>query len=319
MRMSQITDVEMEHQKRQKPAMHNICAVVVTYHPDMDLPKRVESISRQVDKVVIVDNHSSPACLDMLKKISLDLGVHLILNEENLGIATALNQGARHAIDFGEVYSWFLTLDQDTLLFPNMVQNLISAYNDCPFNEQVGIIGSNYQEWTTGRVLFQSQEENQIWAEVENLPTSGCLTSIPIFKDVGNFRDDFFIDYVDTEYCLKLRERGYRVIISPRLGMKHPLGYYKPSKLYNFLFNSPMVTNYPPIRHYYWTRNGLTLIREQLRKDMKWSFNELYYLLIRRLVTVLLFEENKFLKVKYITFAVFDACLSKRNKQRDFN
>ena len=302
--------------ENKKPEKNNICAIIVTYHPDEEFPKRLKNVMNQVDKVIIVDNHSSSACLCMLEKISSDPRVNLIINKENLGVATALNQGVKHLTNYSESYSWFLSLDQDTLLFPFMLQNLISAFNECPFNHQVGIIGSNYQEWTTGKILFNSQQENQIWAEVENLPTSGCLTSMKIFQHVGNFRDDFFIDYVDTDYCLRLRDKGYRVIISPQVGMKHPLGYYKPNKCYNFLFKKSMVTNYPPIRHYYWTRNGLTLVGERLSKNLKWSLREVYYLLIRRLVTVLLFEDKKIIKIKYIIIAIFDASLSRRNKKR---
>ena len=311
-----IKSIEMGQLENKKPKKNNICAIIVTYHPDEEFPKRLKNVMNQVDKVIIVDNHSSSACLCMLEKISSDPRVNLIINKENLGVATALNQGVKHLTNYSESYSWFLSLDQDTLLFPFMLQNLISAFNECPFNHQVGIIGSNYQEWTTGKILFNSQQENQIWAEVENLPTSGCLTSMKIFQHVGNFRDDFFIDYVDTDYCLRLRDKGYRVIISPQVGMKHPLGYYKPNKCYNFLFKKSMVTNYPPIRHYYWTRNGLTLVGERLSKSLKWSLREVYYLLIRRLVTVLLFEDKKILKIKYIIIAIFDASLSRRNKKR---
>jgi len=307
----------MHYHKEEKPTPNNICAIVVTYHPDEGLPKRIENISRQVDRVVIVDNQSSAACLVMLKKISSNLGVHLILNDKNLGVATALNQGVRYVIDYGNTYMWFLTLDQDTIPYPTMVQNLIFAYNDCSFRNQVGIIGSNYQELTTGEILFSSRKENQTWAEVENLPTSGCLTSIPIFEEVGNFRDDLFIDYVDTEYCMRLREKGYKVIISPKVCMQHPLGYYKSHKLYKFLRGRYMVTNYPPLRHYYWTRNGITIARERFWKSMKWSLNEIYYLLIRRLVTVILFEDNKILKIRLMCLGIYHAFLHHKGRIPD--
>jgi rhamnosyltransferase len=139
------------------------------------------------------------------------------------------------------------------------------------------------------------------------LPTSGCLTSISIFKRVGSFRDDLFIDFVDVEYCMRLKESGYRVIISPKVGMQHPLGYYRSDKLYNFLRGRSMVTNYPPLRHYYWTRNGIVLSKEYFWRSMKWSLNQIYYLLVRRPVTVLLFEENKLLKARYILLGIYHA------------
>jgi len=304
----------MQYQKSQVPVSDNICAIVVTYNPDMDLPKRIELIRKQVDRVVIVDNNSSENCLVMIKKISSNLEVDLIINNQNLGIATALNYGVRYALDFGDTYKWFLTLDQDTLPYPSMIESLIYAYENCPFKESVGIIGSNYQEWTTGNILFTGGQVNQTWAEVENLPTSGCLTSIQAFKSVGSFRDDLFIDFVDVEYCMRMREKGYKVIISPTIGMRHPLGYYKFDRLYKLLCGRSMVTNYPPLRHYYWTRNGLIIASERFKKNMKWSLYQTYYLLLRRPVTVLLFEDNKILKTKYICLGIYHAIFPWRIK-----
>jgi rhamnosyltransferase len=302
----------MYYKSQPAPEPQNICAIVVTYHPDEGLFERIDRICNQVDKVVIVDNHSSSNCLTMLKKISSKLGVHLILNDENLGIATALNSGVRYAIDCGDTYKWFLTLDQDTLPYTTMVKNLITAYNGCPYREQVGIIGSNYQERTTGEILFAIGKVDGSWAEVENLPTSGCLTSIRAFEEVGSFRDDLFIDYVDTEYCMRLRGAGFKVIISPKLCMQHPLGYYRPNKLYKLLCGRVMVTNYPPLRHYFWTRNGIMLAREYFWRDAKWSLKTIYYLLARRLVTVLLFEENKLLKLRCLCLGIYHAFFPKK-------
>ena len=41
-----------------KPSRNNICAVVVTYHPDIKLRERIEQIRYQVDKLLIIDNNS---------------------------------------------------------------------------------------------------------------------------------------------------------------------------------------------------------------------------------------------------------------------
>ena len=62
------------------PNMQNICAIVITYHPDTELYDRIERIASQVNKVIIVDNGSSEKNILILNKISTELGVHLILN-----------------------------------------------------------------------------------------------------------------------------------------------------------------------------------------------------------------------------------------------
>jgi rhamnosyltransferase len=296
----------MNYNKIQKPDYSNICAIIVTYYPDKDLPQRVKLIANQVKKVVIVDNGSSKDCISMLEKISLEYSVHLILNEQNFGVAKALNYGFNYAIKSETNYYWCLTMDQDTILYPEMVKKLINSYDECPFRNEIGIIGSNYEEYHTGRILYK-KKDNERWAEVNHLPTSGCLHSILMYKNVGNFREDLFIDYIDTEYCIRSKKFGYRIIINSDVNMLHPLGNYKFNSLYKFLTGREMITNYPPIRHYYWTRNGIILIRELFWKNINWSINELYYLLIRRVLIVIIFEDSKLYKLKNIFLGIFHA------------
>ncbi len=296
------------------PSIKNTCAVIVTYHPDDKFPERVNQVIKQIDQVIIVDNGSSEGCLQILRKLSENSKIHLILNNENLGVATALNIGFNAAKNISNNFVWCLTLDQDTFVYSNLIDNLVSSYKNCEFNNLVGIIGSNYEEWTTGKILFSNTNGKQKWGEVENLPTSGCLTSIKMFDIVGDFRDNFFIDYVDTEYCLRVRKNGFKIIISPSVSMRHPLGYYRKSRLYQLLFSRTMVTNYPSFRHYYWTRNGLVLAREYLLDYPKWSIKEIYYLLIRRVVTVILFEANKCGKLGYILKGVIHSFIGRMNK-----
>ena len=84
----------------------NICCIVVTFHPDKNLYERIEAIRSQVDRLLIVDNHSDSDCIFMIREISNNLDVEIIENQENLGIAKALNQGFTHykKFNFNEFY-----------------------------------------------------------------------------------------------------------------------------------------------------------------------------------------------------------------------
>lgn len=290
------------------PIPGNICAIVVTYHPDEGFPERIKRIVEQVDKVVIVDNHSSEPCLEMIKKTSTQFGAHLILNDKNLGIATALNRGIGCARELG--YLWGLTLDQDTIPHPTMVQSLTSAYRESPFRDKVGVIGSNFQEGNTGKVLYDMRHEKKPWREVKIVITSGSLISIPIFESAGPFRDDFFIDLVDIEYCLRLRDRGYKVIVSTQPGMIHFHGNYKSRK---FLWRTVAINGYPPPRIYYQTRNALLVVRQYFRKDIWWVFHRLRAL-ATLFLKIIFFEEHKSIKVRYMCIGVYHALLMKRGK-----
>ena len=45
----------MSHLTNKVPKFENICAVVVTYNPDLNLRERIEKIRPQVKKLLIVD------------------------------------------------------------------------------------------------------------------------------------------------------------------------------------------------------------------------------------------------------------------------
>ena len=278
-----------------------ICAIVVTYHPDQDLPNRLKRIDDQSDLLIIVDNHSNDEFLELVRNCSQNLSCHLIENESNLGIAKALNLGFEFVLEnFSDEFTWCLTMDQDSYLAPGAISNMIQAYDACPFKENVGIIGCNYLESTTGRILHLASDSSLIWDEVKHLPTSGCLNLIEAYRKVGGFREEFFIDYVDTDFCIRILDNGYRVIISSRIDMTHSLGSYRFSRLYKLFAKNGMITNYPAIRHYYWSRNGLTLLRERIFIEPIWSLNQLYYLLFRRIGLIVFFETDKLNKLRKI-------------------
>src|SRR5258708_20319300 len=94
----------------------DVCAIVVTYHPDAGLPNRLSSVSAQTGAVVVVDNGSADAERSMLREAASDPKIDLLLNPENLGLARAINIGIQRAAALG--YSWVLLLDQNSLADP---------------------------------------------------------------------------------------------------------------------------------------------------------------------------------------------------------
>jgi len=90
----------------------SVCAVIVTYHPNAGMLENLPQVLAQVQGLVVIDNGSSVEELGPLREKKQSLGFHLIENSENLGIAEALNQGARWAHSQG--YSWVILFDQDS-------------------------------------------------------------------------------------------------------------------------------------------------------------------------------------------------------------
>ncbi|MCV5902536.1 hypothetical protein OFN63_41200, partial [Escherichia coli] len=59
---------------------------------------------------------------------------------------------------------------------------------------------------------------------VEFLATSGSLVDIAAFDRIGPFRDDYFIDAVDLEWCFRAWSRSYSCWIARAVAMEHTVG-----------------------------------------------------------------------------------------------
>lgn len=234
----------------------DVCAVVVTYHPDPGFPDRLGRVRPQVGRVVVVDNGSSPQAREMLRN-AVGPDVELILNDANLGVATALNQGVGRARDWS--FQWALTLDQDSVVEPFLVQALLEAYNAFPMKEKVAVVGSNYYDEKRGKTLVPESPTQPPCLEQTTVITSGSLISVDSYGMVGPFRNDFFIDHVDDEYCLRGRAIGYKVILCRRPVIRHSIGGAVGKRI---LGRTVWSSNHSAARRYFMARNFLWVARK---------------------------------------------------------
>lgn len=242
----------------------DVCAVVVTYHPDPGFPDRLDRVRPQVRRVVVVDNGSSLQAREMLRNAAgPDVG--LILNDANLGVATALNQGMRHVM--GSSCRWVLTLDQDSTVEPFLVEALLEAYSGYPSGEKVAVVGSNYYDEIRGKTLLPESPAQPPCLEQTTVITSGSMISVAAYTKVGPFRDDFFIDHVDDEYCLRARAMGYKVILCRRPVIRHSIGGAVGKRILGRTFWS---SNHSAARRYYMARNFVWVAREHLFFQPGW-------------------------------------------------
>ena len=118
-----------------------IACVVVTYNPDNSLIEGINLLSDQVDKILIVDNGSKDSGIKLIKEIKKcnEDKIEVVFNEDNLGIAAALNIGAKYAIE--HKYQWLLTMDQDSRPAKDMVEKMIKTYEDMPLEKRDEEIG----------------------------------------------------------------------------------------------------------------------------------------------------------------------------------
>jgi len=242
----------------------DVYAVVVTYHPDPGFPDRLARIRPQVGRVVVVDNGSSPPAREMLRNAA-GPDVDLILNDTNLGVATALNQGVGHARD--RSFRWALTLDQDSVVEPFLVEALLEAYDAFRTRDLVAVVGSNYFDEKRGKTFKRESPAFPPYLEQTTVITSGSLISVDAYGRIGPFRDDFFIDHVDDEYCLRARSKGYKVILCCRPVLRHSIGGAVGKRI---LGRTVWSSNHSTVRRYYMARNFLWVARKYFSYRPGW-------------------------------------------------
>lgn len=283
-------------------APSDLCAVITTYRPDNGFPARVQRIRNQVGCVVIVDDGKSAdnvARLHHWFPETSNVIVHH--NATNVGIAVSLNKGISIAKSKG--YSWMLTLDDDTIVEPDMVKNLIETWNLVAdqAGKPVAIMGMARSGGHADRIEF-CPTERHLFVEKRGIVTSGSLMSLDVYDAIGGFRNEFFIDSIDYDYCLRARARGFRVIEVCQVGMIHPLG--KPIKRRIGCLTLE-TTNHTPIRRYYAYRNSTVLAQEHFRHDPLYSLAVFVYQL-RTVALILLLENDRRKKVKMIFRGLLD-------------
>ncbi len=256
--------------------MTTIIAGIVLYNPDpVRLKENIEAIRTQVEMIVLVDNASSDK--NYLSVIDSDKIV-LVKNTKNEGIAFALNQILQFAYDAG--YGWVLTLDQDSVATDGMIQGLSKF-----LSHSVGIVCPYIKDRNFKRYFDDLDYDVR---EVKVCITSGSLTNVEAWKDVGGFDNYLFIDWVDWDFCYSLTEKGYKILQTRRACLLHELG--EKTKYFHVGSHELFLLHRTPKRYYYIARNDIIIAKKHKKEHI------LSHLLftIKSMLVVILFEKNRY-------------------------
>ena len=258
-----------------------IAGIVTLYNPTSSDIKNINTYINDIDKLYVVDNTEGK---DNKSKLPKNKKIEYIFNNKNIGVSSALNLGAKKAIKEG--YFWLLTMDQDTTFNKGVLNKMKDTIinNDM---EKIGIV----TPWHHTKLIDKKPETDVDYPN--DVMTSGNLINLKIYQKIGGFKEDFFIDGIDIEYCLNLNSHGYKIMRLNTIEIDHNLGdiFYK--NIHGHLF---LCTNHPAIRRYYIMRNYHYIC------DMYKDYNPTYcYSLISQkhnMIGVILFEKNKVKKIR---------------------
>ena len=280
--------------------MNKVAAVVILYNPSLEVLDNINTYANQVDNLFIVDNSEIAMDKFLLNNISTIKNAFYIQNGSNIGIAAALNIGARKALE--KKCDFLLTMDQDSRLSPCLVENSLKEFNR---DSKIGLVAPYVVH------LINPKTPSSFGIkEITVAMTSGSILSLSAFVEIGDYLEKFYIDYVDNEYCLRMASAGFKIIQMNSNYVYHSLGNTSANR---FLHKKVYPTNHSAIRWYYRTRNRLYIYKKYKKEFPKYvQFDKIVFL--KDFLKVLLYEKEKLKKMKAILFGFLDYKKDKFNK-----
>ena len=291
------------------PTADAVIAVVVSYFPDADFRSRVRKLAEEVDCILVVDNGDTGRLKTAVLQDCSDLALEIISNGGNLGIARALNIGVDRARALGA--RWVATFDQDSEIVPGYRNHMLQAWRGFPERRAVALLTPVHRHKSLedavsahGASDAGSREQPR---EVRSAMTSGNFVPCTTYDLAGPYREDFVIDYVDHEFCLRCRKAGLRIVEVPNAVLHHQLGCIRRESLGPI---AATVTHHDEMRRYFITRNRMSVWRLYASVDPLWVMADMVGS-AKDLIKILLFEERKATKLRCAFLGMVDAMRSR--------
>jgi len=218
--------------------------------------------------IIVLDNASTDGSLEAIS--ASFPAVQIVRLTDNRGYAGNNNVGIKVALEQGA--DWVLVLNEDTILDPECLTRLMKVAESDP---KIGIAGplvyhhnepnviqsagGRLDEWWYGHHIGQNEDDRGQFAAPREVDwISGCaiLVRRAVIEQLGMIDERFFYYWEETEWCLRTRKNGWRIVHVPsaKLWHKGVQRNYNPG---------PSVT-------YYNTRNRLMMLAKHHASVTVW-------------------------------------------------
>ncbi|MDG2422006.1 MAG: rhamnosyltransferase [Gammaproteobacteria bacterium] len=288
-------------------------AIVVTYKPDVTaLLKLLGQLNKEIE-FIIVDN-GSPDITRLIESIKVyERCRDIICLNQNEGLARALNIGIDWALK--HQCKFFFLFDQDSSLCDLFVNRMIGTYYDAYQNSKKGlaaigprIINPQTMRQTRfklfNRMILRSDRAfygSSSHYIADFLITSGTLLVLEHIDDIGDMKENYFIDNVDLEWCFRAKSKGYDLIGTDAAVLYHAIG----ERSSNPLVRSGVMAQHNPARSYYTSRNRVHLYGADY-SPVGWKIRDIIRFVIKTLWLLFTSKERE-QYWRYISSGIKDA------------
>jgi GT2 family glycosyltransferase len=228
---------------------HTLSTIIVNYNAGSLLRKCVDSLLAcpLAIEIIVVDNASSDASLNGLQDLSQ---VCVIRNPANVGFAAACNIGVQ-----ASSAPFLLFLNPDCFFQPDPIAPLLAGLQS---GDRVGMVGGLLVNedgteqgggrravptpWRSLVRAFGLQRFANRWPklfydfhlhkqplpdgpiEVEAISGACMLVKRDVMEDVGLWDEGYFLHCEDLDWCMRFRQKGWKILFVPDARISHALG-----------------------------------------------------------------------------------------------
>ncbi|MCI5051514.1 MAG: glycosyltransferase family 2 protein [Simkaniaceae bacterium] len=242
-----------------------VAIIIVNWNGKTDTHECLESLRLHHYKnfqTILVDNGSTDGSVTHFKENFPE--VVLIEAGENLGFAGGTNLGIRYALE--RDFDALLLLNNDTVARKGMLDGFINMHKEQPnsvlggrvyvYTDPVTLhyIGGlwNRKEANFDLIAHYTRDDQKSFEEPREVDyVGGCSLFAPakIFREVGELEEKFFLFWEETDWCMRAKRLGYRIMYCPNARLLHKVSQSFRSR---------------PHKKYYLWRSRLLLIRRNI-------------------------------------------------------
>lgn len=240
-------------------------AILVVYHPSaLAIEQLSQATTRAGIPLVIISNDGQST-----KTLGVELSTKalaLLENNNTNGLAGAQNMALQYLDEHHPEFSTIFWFDQDSQPSTAFFTGMLATFQQLKqLNPKTGLLAPQWTDSRTGTIAppvqFKSRTSEGLppgISVVDAAISSGSLMCRQAVREVGHMDARYFIDHIDTEWCIRARLKGWALYHTNQYNMQHAIG---DARQRVWLGRWREVSIHSPMRNHYVVRNTFLLVK----------------------------------------------------------